>query len=712
MLDKRTTIALSVVLASLVGFILVFERGTLSTADLARRSGHVLTRFVRDRVTEVSLQRAGEEAIVFDRAPLGEHAAEGELADFRIVAPVRADADQDAVDSFLGALQWLTATRTLDGLTAEDRSRYGLDAPRFTVRFTAAGREIALRIGGDAPEGQGVYAAVEGEDRGYVVGRDFVESIDHELSHFRDKNLFPSDFYGSAAREIRLGGEALPAVVFEKADPRWQVTEPVEGWANAGIVDGLTRLTREARIARFVAEDAGELGRYGLDAPWREVTFTRPEDAAGTRVARLRVGAVCGEHAEERYAIVGDTGPVVCVLTSRLDALALEGRELRETRLLPVPTDAVESLVLEGAERLELRREDAGWTLKVGEGEARPADSAAVEAWIGGLRDRRALDFEAGGGHGLAAPGRTLTVRRSDADEALVLKLGAVDGEGAWIGRGDEPASVRFEPAVAELLDASPLRFRDRALVSAEPGDARSIVMRSGGLEERAVRGEGGTWQLETPISAEADRVVVRELARAIAGLRAERFVAERPAPEHGLSAPGRTVTAGFEEGETVTLRIGAETEGGAFAQLEGEPVFVLPAATLETLDVHLVSRDLLTLDVAGAQSIRIERAGSPPVELRRDGSGWKMADGAEADPERTRALLDRLSSLRASGVERYGAPESAALTVTVTTPNGATSLGFGEGEGEAFVPASRAGVDVTYRVAPDQLAPISAFLP
>src|SRR5690606_29541925 len=315
MLDKRTTLVLSVIAGSLLAFILIFERGTLSTSDLARRSGHVLTRFLRDEVSRVELVRGSDVPIVFEREPLPDDAEDYQVADFAIAAPIRAKADQDAVSSFLGALEWLMASRTLEGITSEDRERFGLSNPRFVVRFQVAGEAVALRVGGEAPEGQGIYVGVEGEDRAYVVGTDFVESIDHDLSHFRDKALFPNDFYASDARTIRLEGEGR-SVVFEKEGDRWLVREPVRGWASAGAVDRLTRLAREIKAERFVAEGASELARYGLERPWRTLSIARPDDARGTKSGRLRVGDVCGEHTSERYAIASDAGPVVCVLTS------------------------------------------------------------------------------------------------------------------------------------------------------------------------------------------------------------------------------------------------------------------------------------------------------------------------------------------------------------------------------------------------------------
>lgn len=730
MMHKRTTLVLSVIAASLLAFILIFERGTLSTSDVARRSGHVLTRFVRDRVTQVELVRGDEAPIVFEREPPPPDDEEA-TGIWRIAGPVRAAADQDAVDSFLGALEWLMAERTLTGVTSEDRARYGLAQPRFVVRYRVADEEGQLEVGGEAPEGQGIYVAADDAERAFVVRRDIVESIDHDLAHFRDKDLFPPDFYGRDARSVRLEGAAQP-IAFEKEGDRWLVREPVRGWASAGAVDRLLGLPRALHAARFVSEDASELARYGLDAPWRELTITRPDDARGTRRARLRVGAVCGEHTSERYAIVGEDGPIVCALASELSPLELDPANVREARLVGVGADAMERIVLEsGGRTLTLSRADAGWELAVGEGAPSAADDTAISEWVQQLRESRALAFEpiAGDalGHGLAAPAATLTIARSDADEDVVVRLGEVGADGAWVRRDDEAALVRFDARVAELLRAGPLRFRSRALVNAEAADAREVAVRRAEGEERATRGEGGSWEMQGPVHVEADRVLVRELARRIAELRATRFVAETAAPEHGLASPRLTISARFQpdgsdEGQTVSLRVGAATADGAYAQLDGGPVVELSRETLDALDVHLASLDLPSIETNGVATLRIERDGALVTELTREGSGWQAADGTAPDAERTRALLDRLSALRASGVVAYGAPDAAlglsppALRVSAIGQDGTTStveLGREQGSGEAaFVPLRRSGVDVTYRVAPDLVAPLRTYAP
>lgn len=724
MTQQRTTIVLGVIAAALLAVILIFDRGTLSTGQLEERAGRVLRSFARDSVTRVELVRGDEAPIVFEREPPEEDEEEDEglaLERWRIVAPVRVAADQDAVDGLMSALDWLVIDRVLEDVGAAQRRTFGLDDPRFVIRYRVEAQEVVLRVGGEAPREAGIYVMVEGEDRAYIVGADLIESIDHDLSHFRERSLFPSDFYASSSREIRIEGAGDP-ILLEKEEDGWHVVRPVQGWASASMVDAIIRFGREARIARFVREGGDDLGEYGLEQPWRTLLMVRPGSGDGTRRVRLRVGNPCGEHTDERYAIASDSGPVVCVLSSDLAALEIDAERLREGRLFTLANDQISRVVVEaGGRTMELSRDESAWNVEIG-GESTPADDGAISEWINSLRESRALAFEpyAEGARGIASPTATLTIHRASADEPITVTLGERAEDGVWVRRGDENALVRFDARVAELLDAQRDRFRSRELVGASAADARVVTVRRGDVEERAVRGTGGDWALEAPIATEADRIVVREIAQQIATLRAERFVADEPADEHGLASPRISVTVRFEPSEdaeepaeprTVTLNVGALSESGAYARLDGEgPVFEISRGVNDALGQSLVSLDLLTIDTESAESIRIERGGEVVVELRREGSRW--IGGAE---EATAALIDRLGTLRATGVVAYGAPEASlgldppATRVTIDDVHLDFGQTMGEGD-EAFIAARKSGLDVVYLIRPDLLRAILEY--
>ena len=119
-----------------------------------------------------------------------------------------------------------------------------------------------------------------------------------------------------------------------------------------------------------------------------------------------------------------------------------------------------------------------------------------------------------------------------------------------------------------------------------------------------------------------------------------------------------------------------------------------------------------MTVDTDELESLRFER-GDAAFTLTREGTQWQTEEGAPPDAARLRAMTDRLSTLRARGVESYGESVGAvALRIVATrrpTVEGdrtvTLELGAPSGEGEdALVLARRDGLGVVFEL-PAQLA-------
>ncbi|AKF06420.1 DUF4340 domain-containing protein [Sandaracinus amylolyticus] len=684
-MSKRTTIVLGVIALAMALFIGIFESGMLSTGELEARRGRVLQRFVRPRVSDVELV-SGETRIVLHR-DREEDLDEFELGHWQLTAPIASDADQDAVDQLLSSLEWLEARRSLSGISDEDRARFGLAEPRATVRFTVAGEDVTVVLGGEDPRGDGVYVGVSDRPgEAFVVGQDFVEALQHDVAHFRRKELFDS-VRSADVSAVELSTQQERARV-ERTEGGWMLREPYEALARTASLEEIFSMTREVRATRFL--DDGDLARHGLDQPSRELVIRREraEDEANRAPLRLRIGGACPGREAEVVARVGDEGPIVCVTAESISTLDLGVDRLRESRLVAMRDDEMERAEIDGDADYQLRREDMSWQIVQGE-DARAADDDAVADWTREMRALEALAYEpatdeALRARGLAAPRATITLHRSDQERSERVALGTTDGDGVWVRRGDDPQIARFPLAAVELLTAPAIRFRDRRLVRDVETNAQDLVVLREGVEER-VQKRGTEWRVTTPVEIAADGVVTRDVVRAIASLTAVRFVADRASAEHGLERPRFVVTATFEgalpdeddgadehdhehgehadEEETpprvLVLRIGAATEGGAFAQLGEDPaVLVVASELIESLEGPLASRDLLAVESSELESLALVRGGER-VELRREGDGWTAGQGP-ADEARTTLILDRLASMRAVGTTRYGEPAPA----------------------------------------------------
>lgn len=729
-MSRNAAYGLAALAVALGAYIFFFEQHTLSTSETDSRRGQLLERFVRDRVSRIEIER-GDVRLVLEREP----AEEEMLGSWRMVEPVESGTDADAVDSLIGALEWASARQTLHDVTEADRTTFGLDSPRARVVFTVAAERVSILVGRQAPTEDGAYVALDDPTVAYVVGADFFEAVDHDPAHFRDRRLFARLAPRNATR-LRVEGEG-PARRLEQRDGRWWLTAPLEGYADEVTVDAALEALADLRATRFVDEAPGDLAPFGLDAP--ALTLAGRVDRGDEPAAdfELRVGTACGDHEGEVHARL-DEGPVVCLEQDDLDPLRRPPAELRQRRLTTARAAEVERASLEaGGVRVALDREDGRFRFHVGDRDG-DADDEAVDEWLSALRDVEAAELvPVAEAEGLDPPRATVTLEREEGPDEVVL-LGASFEGGAWARRGEEPVALRLSADPSALFEAAAVRFRSRRLIEEPDERARRFVITRDGEGREVVERDGDEWRVSAPIEVEADRVDVRELLRRAAMLVAARWVSVSPRPEHGLSRPRLTVEALYEgargvdregaEGEgdaTPTehvLRIGAETpEGdGAFAQLgEAPEVFVVEAALVRVLSSPLASRAVLSTEVDDVAAVAVE-GGEARVEIRRGADGFEAADGAAADRERTRVLLDQLAALRASSATAYGARFDVTHRVVVERTEAAAEprryaieLGAAVGEGaDARVPARRDDLDVGYLLAPSVVGTFLDYAP
>lgn len=777
----RTTIVLGSLCAVLFGFIWLYERQTLSTTDVAERRGKLLERFVRARCEKLEVQRHGVTLTIVRQRADDE---EGELGVWKLTTPVTAEADDEAVSSLLGSLEWMDDRRQFRGISASDRARMGLTHPRLRAWITVANERTEVSFGGEDARSEGVYAQLADASVAYVVGKDVFEALDHDASHFRDKALFRG---GTSPRiadrlTVRVGGGPVAGageVLLTRSGARWSLVAPIVGFASRDGVDAVLSAVDGVRAERFVEERVRDLSRYGLDAPVLEVVAEAPppvtSDGGPRPGFRLRIGRVCAGHSDEVYALAGDVGPVVCVTEASTQGLARSAEDLREKRVLVGEDEVIETITLTaratagaGEARLALERDGQGWRRTDGGdsgsaaesgsagapgerdgGVGSPADRDAVAQWLSALRSLTPTAFErlsdAAGhddaallrAHGLDRPRATLTVGRGEDLGPEVFSLGAADATGAWLRRGDEPIALRVDALAQPLFEASPLRLRPLRAITEDDAAATWLAVTRGAEREEVVRDGnpartteplGQTWRVTAPLALPAERAKIVGLLRVFATLRADRWVSERDDAAYGLAAPRFVVEARFRDerlgdGQTPvrTLRVGAETVGGAYARLDQGTIFVAPDAFLAELRAPLAAQDLLLTPVDAVVGLTIDR-GTVHRALRREGTAWREGtrtlETADVNAN-VRPLLDALASLRSEPMS-YAAPVIAAPRARITVersagePRSLTLLVGPEsvGEGPRTATLAREDLAVTFRADAALVAPLLGETP
>lgn len=747
------TISVSILAAvalSLFGYIVLVERHQLTDIELEGRGARLIERFSQRRVQEISLERGGERIQLVALEREGDDEAEQERT-WELREPLVARADTAAVAALLGALEWAQPRRTIEGATADDLREYGLAEPAVKVTLLIAGETMSLSIGNTDATEAGRYAVLDDPSVVYVIGDDVFEALDHDATHFRNRELFPDAMLDMNTITLRRADSVTRLERdAEQADETWYLREPVAMMASAQRVRDIKRTIASLEATRFIEGDQA-LGETFV----RFESRAKPSDDAEFVPVVLVVGAACGDHAGERYARAGEEGPLTCVSESDLAALLRPASDMRELRPITLPDTDIEAIDLTvGNDRLHIEDDEGEWTYRLTRGSAAPiegeVDPDAFSEWLTAIRSLETIDAEVVDAaelarRGLSAPRATLTMKGRGSAPDHTLVMGGRDLRGVFLRRDEELVTLVVPAEVEQQLSVSIVHFLPRRLLR-ERAEGLTQLVTTGETAQTLERDGDGDFELSAPIAAPADGAAARDIARRLATLEAARFVAEAAAPEHGLSPPRMTARFRFEgplagdaevseeeddghghghdhgdepEGPSAPPRehrlvIGAATEGGAFAQLDARAeVFVLPTPVLELLEQALVSTDLLRTGRSELTGVRIEREGTT-VDITHDGAFF-VSDGERIADDHLEPLLMAIERMRGESA-RYGAAFDPALSVTVSREDDAAeprryTLRIGPA-GATHTPVQRSDLAATFSVPNDQVAPLRDFTP
>lgn len=679
----RLLIALSLVAIGLLTFIMFIERDTVSDLELARREGRVLPRFLRDRVERLDVTVGDKTTRLLRKAEDGEL----EFGTWYVEQPYVAKADQEAVDVLLGELEWMNARRKLQGISAQDREDFGLETPRVVVRYKVGREEGELRVGKASPKGDGHYVATEDPQTAFIVGPELLETLDQPPEYYHDKTLHAGLLLMTLEK---LAAETAGSTrVVERGEDRLWMVQPERSIANEAALRTLTDTLDSLQAKRFVRPVVESEAALGLGAPYLDLTWeyrvvhTGPEpEPAPSEVPehaslRFRVGAPCVDHAgvsqpEERFLVLGESGPVLCVLQEDLapvmDALA----QLREPHLAPVKVRDVDRITLEGndGERLMVERTDAGFEYQSWMGGQAQSPALAQEGSVAKFLEVLAgmtastLDGPLAAELADGATGADRELVIEDGTKTLLALRARLDPGGVLVLRDGEERWARFPETAWPLLEPRADRFQNRELWSYAPDSLRSISL-SGTHDQRAERDDSGQLALtSSPLTGDAARLL--ELRRQVARLQVSAFgkvdvaALQRGADTLVLVFDGEELNGSPQERrlEIATTR-GARGYAARVAALPDAPAkeVWLDASWVEQLRRPWVDRSAPAIPLAELQELRIGGKAGCRLQRRGEGFGYdgvqaQAGAGAEATADLAQRTAEAWATLRATQVQ------------------------------------------------------------
>ncbi len=271
-------------------------------------------------------------------------------------APRRYRANPETVNTWLkGLLEDATVSRSVTG-KAEGDATYGLDKPVAELVLTDdGGKAHTLRVGAEFKAGSvgGSYYARASEDhRLFLITTAQADDVrKKKVDELRDKRM--SDLGGEeSVQQITLERPEGRTTVRRGPAESWVLSEPFNAPADKINVESLIS-SLGAESERFVAEEATDLAKYGLDKPRLRA---RVKNGKGETV--LLFGKSVKEGTTERvyFAREGES-EVAQVTRFAFDAVNKNAGDLRDLRVVTLDRDKIVTLELRnGSGTVRLQR--------------------------------------------------------------------------------------------------------------------------------------------------------------------------------------------------------------------------------------------------------------------------------------------------------------------------------------------------------------------
>lgn len=369
-------------------FLAIYEPLTKSTREdaAAMRDGRVL-QFDPAEIREIRIT-----------SPTGEIFFKRRDAGWTMGPKPKDRADTAAVEKILkiaSQLEFFDRIRASELRDDDQWGDYGLRNPKRRILFRGD-RDYTLQIGKDAAADNRLFLNTGGGRDIFLVDDEILDVAFPENQEFRHRTL--TDLRpGQLDRLVirRPGGE----IELVHDSRGWRMTRPLNAPASDQAVEEyLGRLLR-LPIREFVADDTGDLSRYGIAEGRQEISFFAD---GRDRALTLRFGSIGDEVVLAQYT---GRDTVYKLPKESLTLLEVSPDSFRDRRLLPLNLDLVDLIRFRSGDgSFELRRAGEEWNL-VRDGQAVPASAAAIRTLSDAMNSTSVESYTAIGGDKLAAAG-------------------------------------------------------------------------------------------------------------------------------------------------------------------------------------------------------------------------------------------------------------------------------------------------------------------
>jgi hypothetical protein len=595
----RLTLLLMIAVTVLAGFIFLFERKTEST----RRREEKARQAFRVEVGRVTFLRIESGNFLLECALKNNQ--------WQIQQPARVRANQGEIDRILDHFASLPRGEliTVDemkarGLTPAD---FGLNAPRTKIVLGDDVRRQTFWVGRTTPLSDSVYLKEETRPEILTVSTNLLAFIPSSLESLRDRTLFHGTI--DQIRRVDIRGPAGFVQLARNEQGLWAVQQPLAGRADRNVLRGLLDQLLTLRVEGFVSDSVADVAPFGLDGNSMMVVLggeARETDQV------LQIGNPTEKDPGLVYAKLQSENSVYTVSAGILTVLNLKPDDLRDRRLIGLPTYDIGRLRIEEGERfLELaKKQDEGWF--VVEPKAWKADDQTVEDLIAQWAQIRIEAFEDSAqadwtALGFVPPARVLRISgRSAADftaptatnveeTAVTVSSQALPSGLRRVRVSDEGLIYTVSDKVLTLFPLDPLAYRDPVVLALDSEDVTGIRVQHNGVEQAVEKDASGSFQPVPPTTGPVDEETVKDLLMVLNRLVAAKFIEADPKDlsAYGLNGQASVISLSLKGktglGKTLALGNPLPAGSGRYALIKGQDVvFIMDEDSSSKLLRHL----------------------------------------------------------------------------------------------------------------------------
>lgn len=369
----KSTLLLAIIFIALLAYIYFYEiKGGEKRREAQEKAKKVLV-FEKEDVQRIKITHSGKTI---------ECQKEGDR--WKIIHPVKTEADKWAVEGIVSSLQRAKIERVIDE-NPEDLRGYGLDPPQVKLEIRLKnGQADTIYLGDKNPTQTYVFAKLGGSNRVFTTYASLLNVSKKDLFDLRDKTVL--NFKKEDVNKLILNcrGEKF---VCSKIEDEWKLEKPIKVKADKSQINKILNKLKYAKAKEFVAEKPENLNKFGLGRPRIQIDlFLKPEGAKKS----LWIG---DKKDDNYYAKDESRDPVFLVGSDVVKELDKDLFDLRNKDVLTFKRDSVNQIILKYPDKIFTLEKDTSGTWMITQPKKAKAKSWKVNGILSSLSTLKVKKF-------------------------------------------------------------------------------------------------------------------------------------------------------------------------------------------------------------------------------------------------------------------------------------------------------------------------------